>query len=181
MALTRKKAVAMIKKIPVMTWDATKAIVLFLWEIVKNPLVLKDKLAVAQHHLKEVRLVLRADGVPRPQDGKYHAWFPTPKSPSLIACRVLKHASRPNSFQWGLCTRVHSSFLPIGRLAFGPQFGRHYWLGLKLLWGDIKTAKKIIKRILRGFPMTRRERKQLLRTASDIFRMVPLAVSLVQV
>lgn len=27
--------------------------------------------------------------------------------------------------------------------------------------------------------MTRRERKQLLRTASDIFRMVPLAVSLV--
>ncbi|CAM9287906.1 unnamed protein product, partial [Hapterophycus canaliculatus] len=54
-------------------------------------------------------------------------------------------------------------------------FGRHYWLGLKLLWGDIKTAKKILKRILRGFPMTRRERKQLLRTASDIFRMVPLA------
>ena len=29
--------------------------------------------------------------------------------------------------------------------------------------------------------MTRRERKQLLRTASDIFRMVPLAVSFVQV
>lgn len=62
----------------------------------------------------------------------------------------------------------------------GPQFGRHYWLGLKLLWGDIKTAKKILKRILRGFPMTRRERKQLLRTASDIFRMVPLAVSWVK-
>ena len=60
------------------------------------------------------------------------------------------------------------------------KFGRHYWLGLKLLWGDIKTAKKILKRILRGFPMTRRERKQLLRTASDIFRMVPLAVSWVK-
>ncbi|CAN0547085.1 unnamed protein product, partial [Ectocarpus sp. 8 AP-2014] len=44
---------------------------------------------------------------------------------------------------------------------------------------DIKTAKKILRRILRGFPMTRRERKQLLRTVSDIFRMVPLAVSLV--
>ncbi|CAM9669822.1 unnamed protein product, partial [Ectocarpus sp. 12 AP-2014] len=107
MALTRKKAVAMVKKIPVMTWNATKAIVLFLWEIIKNPLVLKDKLGVAQYHLKE--------------------------------------------------------------------FGRHYWLGLKLLWGDIKTAKKILRRILRGFPMTRRERKQLLRTVSDIFRMVPLA------
>lgn len=60
------------------------------------------------------------------------------------------------------------------------QFGRHYWLGLKLLWGDIQTAKKILKRILRGFPMTRRERKQLLRTVSDIFRMVPLAVSCVE-
>lgn len=54
MALTRKKAVAMVKKIPVMTWNATKAIVLFLWEIIKNPLVLKDKLGVAQYHLKEV-------------------------------------------------------------------------------------------------------------------------------
>lgn len=54
MALTRKKAVAMVKKIPVMTWDATKALVLFLWEIIKNPLVMKDKLAVAQYHLKEV-------------------------------------------------------------------------------------------------------------------------------
>ncbi|CAM9092745.1 unnamed protein product [Laminaria digitata] len=107
MALTRKKAVAMVKMIPVMTWDATKALTLFLWEIVRNPRVLKDKLAEAQYHLKE--------------------------------------------------------------------FGRHYWLGCKLLWSDIKTAKKIIKRILRGFPMTRRERKQLLRTASDVFRMVPLA------
>lgn len=54
MALTRKKAVAMVKKIPVMTWDVTKALVLFLWEITKNPRVLKDKLAEAQYHLKEV-------------------------------------------------------------------------------------------------------------------------------
>lgn len=54
MAITRKKAVAMVKRIPVMTWDATKALVLFLWEIIKNPLVLKDKLGVAQYHLKEV-------------------------------------------------------------------------------------------------------------------------------
>lgn len=57
MALTRKKAVAMVKKIPVMTWDATKALVLFMLEIIKNPLVMKDKLAVAQHHLKEVRMI----------------------------------------------------------------------------------------------------------------------------
>lgn len=55
MALTRKKAVAMVKMIPVMTWDATKALTLFLWEIVRNPRVLKEKLAEAQHHLKEVK------------------------------------------------------------------------------------------------------------------------------
>lgn len=56
MAITRKKAVAMVKRIPVMTWDATKALVLFLWEIIKNPLVLKDKLGEAQYHLKEVHM-----------------------------------------------------------------------------------------------------------------------------
>lgn len=54
MALTRKKAVAMVKRIPVATWDATKALTLFLWEILRNPTVLKDKLAEAQYHLKEV-------------------------------------------------------------------------------------------------------------------------------
>ena len=54
MAITRKKAVAMVKMIPVMTWNATKALVLFLWEIIKNPRVLKDKLGEAQYHLKEV-------------------------------------------------------------------------------------------------------------------------------
>lgn len=54
MALTRKKAVAMVKMIPVMTWDATKALTLFIWEIMRNPRVLKEKLAEAQYHLKEV-------------------------------------------------------------------------------------------------------------------------------
>lgn len=56
MSLTRKKAVAMVKMIPVMTWDATKALTLFLWEIARNPRVLKEKLAEAQYHLKEVNL-----------------------------------------------------------------------------------------------------------------------------
>lgn len=187
MALTRKKAVAMMKKMPGMAWDATKAIVLFLWEIIKNPLVLKDKLAVAQHHLKEVGLVIRADGcitgtiwevpcvVSYTEIAKSSCLSSSQarKSSQFFPCRLLYSGACPSM------PVVHASHF--FHLAFGPQFGRHYWLGLKLLWGDIKTAKKIIKRILRGFPMTRRERKQLLRTASDIFRMVPLAVSRVQV
>lgn len=54
MAITRKKAAAIVKRIPVMTWDATKALALFLWEAMKNPRVLKDKLGEAQYLLKEV-------------------------------------------------------------------------------------------------------------------------------
>lgn len=63
MAITRKKAVAMVKMIPVMTWNATKALVLFLWEIMKNPRVLKDKLGEAQYHLKEVGMLARMLGL----------------------------------------------------------------------------------------------------------------------
>lgn len=54
MAITRKKAVAMVKKLPVMTWDTTKSLVMFLWNVMKNPHLLKEKLAEAQYHLKEV-------------------------------------------------------------------------------------------------------------------------------
>jgi LETM1 and EF-hand domain-containing protein 1, mitochondrial len=56
---------------------------------------------------------------------------------------------------------------------------QHYYLGSKLLWNDVKTARKIVSRVLTGHSLTRRERKQLLRTTSDIFRMVPLAVFVV--
>jgi len=52
----------------------------------------------------------------------------------------------------------------------------HYYLGSKLLFNDTKTTKKIVSRMLTGHALTRREHKQLLRTASDIFRMVPLAI-----
>ena len=53
----------MVKKIPMVTWNVTRALVLFLWESIKNPRVLKDKLAEAQHLLKEVWLVRQADGL----------------------------------------------------------------------------------------------------------------------
>lgn len=52
----------------------------------------------------------------------------------------------------------------------------HYKVGSKLLWSDIKTANSLVWRMMKGHSLTRRERKQLLRTASDIFRMVPLAI-----
>jgi len=53
---------------------------------------------------------------------------------------------------------------------------KHYWLGTKLLWLDVQTAAAIARRLLTGRSLTRRERKQLLRTTADLFRVVPFAV-----
>lgn len=52
----------------------------------------------------------------------------------------------------------------------------HYWLGSKLLWSEIKLANSILSRVLQGHGMTRRERKQLIRTSMDLFRLVPFAI-----
>lgn len=52
----------------------------------------------------------------------------------------------------------------------------HYWMGSKLLVADLRTARQMLKRSLQGTPLTRRERKQLLRTVSDVFRLVPMSI-----
>lgn len=52
----------------------------------------------------------------------------------------------------------------------------HYWLGSKLLWSEIKLTIQILRRVLGGHLMTRRERIQLIRTTNDLFRLVPFAV-----
>ncbi|RYH30422.1 hypothetical protein EON65_05280 [archaeon] len=55
----------------------------------------------------------------------------------------------------------------------------HYWMGTKLLWSEIKITTGILKRVLQGHGITRRERRQLLRTTTDIFRLVPFAVFII--
>lgn len=52
----------------------------------------------------------------------------------------------------------------------------HYWVGTKLLWADIQTARKLLNKTLEGSSLTRRERKQLLRTVSDLFRLIPFSM-----
>lgn len=52
----------------------------------------------------------------------------------------------------------------------------HYWVGTKLLWADIITARKLLNKTLEGTSLTRRERKQLLRTVSDLFRLIPFSM-----
>jgi LETM1 and EF-hand domain-containing protein 1 len=56
---------------------------------------------------------------------------------------------------------------------------RHYWLGTKLLWKEVKLASRLLLAIARGHEMSRRERRQLLRTSADLVRMVPFIVILV--
>ena len=44
---------------------------------------------------------------------------------------------------------------------------------------DVKTARNLLQKTLQGSTLTRRERKQLLRTVSDLFRLVPMSMFLV--
>lgn len=53
---------------------------------------------------------------------------------------------------------------------------QHYWLGSKLLWSEIIITKNILGRLVEGHELTRRERKQLVRTTIDMFRLIPFAV-----
>lgn len=56
---------------------------------------------------------------------------------------------------------------------------KHYWVGTKLLGKDVSIAWRLIKRVLQGNTLTRRERQQLTRTTADIFRLVPMLVFVV--
>lgn len=56
---------------------------------------------------------------------------------------------------------------------------KHYWLGTKLLWKDVKIASRLASKVLHGRALSRRERQQLTRTTADIFRLVPMLVFVV--
>ncbi|XP_008791827.1 mitochondrial proton/calcium exchanger protein-like [Phoenix dactylifera] len=56
---------------------------------------------------------------------------------------------------------------------------QHYWLGLKLLWADIRISSRLLLKLAGGKNLTRRERQQLTRTTADIFRLVPVAVFII--
>jgi len=56
---------------------------------------------------------------------------------------------------------------------------QHMWLGFKLLGVDVKTSWRLVQRVLRGHTLTRRERKQLMRTTSDLFRLVPFSIFII--
>eukprot|EP00123_Amoebidium_parasiticum_P017067 comp23697_c0_seq1/m.40702 comp23697_c0_seq1/g.40702 ORF comp23697_c0_seq1/g.40702 comp23697_c0_seq1/m.40702 type:complete len:772 (-) comp23697_c0_seq1:671-2986(-) len=52
----------------------------------------------------------------------------------------------------------------------------HYYTGFKLLFVDMSVASKLLARHIDGEVLTRRERRQLMRTTTDAFRLVPFMV-----
>lgn len=56
---------------------------------------------------------------------------------------------------------------------------QHYYHGFRLLFIDVKISWNLLMRILKGEALTRREKKQLVRTSSDVFRLVPFSVFII--
>lgn len=56
---------------------------------------------------------------------------------------------------------------------------KHYYHGFRLLFIDVKISWNLLMRVLRGEALTRREKKQLVRTTSDVFRLVPFSVFII--
>ncbi|CAI2354950.1 unnamed protein product [Caenorhabditis sp. 36 PRJEB53466] len=52
---------------------------------------------------------------------------------------------------------------------------KHYYHGFRLLALETRLSAKYMWRVLRGATLTRRERQQLVRTVSDLFRLVPFS------
>ncbi|XP_046504694.1 LETM1 domain-containing protein LETM2, mitochondrial isoform X3 [Equus quagga] len=56
---------------------------------------------------------------------------------------------------------------------------KYYYNGFYLLWIDTKVAARMVWRLLHGQVLTRRERRRLLRTCVDFFRLVPFMVFII--
>lgn len=56
---------------------------------------------------------------------------------------------------------------------------KHYWLGSKLLWADVRISSRLLMKLAGGRSLSRRERQQLTRTTADVFRLVPFAVFII--
>ncbi|XP_067326732.1 LETM1 domain-containing protein LETM2, mitochondrial isoform X1 [Anolis sagrei] len=56
---------------------------------------------------------------------------------------------------------------------------KHYYNGFHLLWIDTKVAARMVWRLLHGQVLTRRERRRLMRTSADLFRLVPFLVFII--
>ena len=56
---------------------------------------------------------------------------------------------------------------------------KHYYHGFRLLYIDVKISWNLLMRVLKGETLSRREKKQLVKTTSDVFRLVPFSVFII--
>ncbi|XP_030626477.1 mitochondrial proton/calcium exchanger protein isoform X2 [Chanos chanos] len=56
---------------------------------------------------------------------------------------------------------------------------KHYYHGFRLLWIDMTIAVRMLWRVLNGHALSRRERRQFLRTCADVFRLLPFLVFII--
>ncbi|XP_058650949.1 mitochondrial proton/calcium exchanger protein isoform X11 [Onychostoma macrolepis] len=56
---------------------------------------------------------------------------------------------------------------------------KHYYHGFRLLWMDTTIAVRMLWRVLNGHILSRRERRQFLRTCADVFRLLPFLVFII--
>ncbi|XP_058471098.1 mitochondrial proton/calcium exchanger protein isoform X2 [Solea solea] len=56
---------------------------------------------------------------------------------------------------------------------------KHYYHGFKLLWFDTTISARMLWNVLHGHVLSRRERRQFLRTCADVFRLVPFLVFII--
>lgn len=55
----------------------------------------------------------------------------------------------------------------------------HYYHGFRLLFIDIRIASRLVRNVLNGQELSRREYRQLSRTTADIFRLVPFSIFII--
>ncbi|KAL3234485.1 Mitochondrial distribution and morphology protein 38 [Nakaseomyces bracarensis] len=55
----------------------------------------------------------------------------------------------------------------------------HYVNGTKLLGYELKISFKLLTKLVQGYELTRREKKQLKRTVGDVFRLVPFSAFII--
>ncbi|CAF2472491.1 unnamed protein product [Rotaria sp. Silwood2] len=56
---------------------------------------------------------------------------------------------------------------------------KHYYNGTKLLFIETRIAFRLLRQVLNGHTLSRRERKQFTRTVADLFRLVPFSVFII--
>lgn len=97
-------------------------------------------------------------------------------SDSTALTKPSKAAVAWKAVKSGLAAAKDMAMNPIATWESIKEVAHHYWVGSKLLWSEMKLTREILGRVVRGHEMTRRERRQLIRTTMDMFRLVPFAV-----